>query len=300
MEQQLEQPAEQQTELTAEQPAAQKEKRPWLVWAIAGAAVLLVLVFVLVAVLGGKGTGQAQTEPSTTEDTALQAADPTFPINPYGPNDFQFAGEYLTCLAGESILGIDVSSFQGEIDWTQVRAAGFEFVIIRVGGRGYGAEGKLYEDAFAQANYAGAKAAGLQVGAYFFSQAISQDEARQEATYLLELIKDWELDLPVVYDWEHISDEARTVGVDARMLTDCTLAFCRDVEAAGHEAMIYFNPDQFENRIFMEELTDYRSWLAMYSYRMTYPYQIDMWQYTNEGNVPGVEGPVDINLYFPY
>ncbi len=299
MEQQLEQQTEP-AELAAEQPAAQINKRPWLVWAIAGAAVLLVLVFVLVAVLGGKGTKQPQTEPSTTEDTALQATEPTFLANPYGPNDFQFAGDYLSCLAGESILGIDVSSFQGEIDWSQVRAAGVEFVIIRVGGRGYGAEGKLYEDAFAQANYAGAKAAGLQVGAYFFSQAVSQEEARQEAAYVLERIKDWELDMPVVYDWEHISDEARTVNVDARMLTDCTLAFCRDVEAAGHEAMVYFNPDQFENRIFMEELTDYRSWLAMYSYRMTYPYQIDMWQYTNEGNVPGIDGPVDINLYFSY
>ena len=290
------------TSIAVEEVPVQEQKTNWaLIAAISVGTLLLTLSFIMTAMFARREQNPEQEpEKETSTELVTQSTQPLFPPNPYGPTDFQYDGDYLTCLAGESELGIDVSSFQGVIDWQQVRDAGVEFVMIRVGGRGYGEEGKLYADARAAENYAGAKAAGLRVGAYFFSQAISVEEAEEEAAYVLDLIRNWTLDMPVVYDWEYLNEEARTANVDKRTLTDCTLAFCKAMEEAGNEAMIYFNPNQSDNHIYLEELTDYRGWLALYTDRMTYPYQVDMWQYTNTGTVPGIEGPVDINLYFPY
>lgn len=287
-----------------EQQSAPSHKKI-LLWIQVGLGALLLVLIVLIAVLaaGSASSGETTgtTEPSTaaaTEETTVQT-EPPLPTSPFGYNDFQYDGDYLTCLTQESVLGIDVSIFQGIIDWQAVKDAGVDFAIIRVGGRGYGTEGKLYADDNAQINYEGAKAAGIQVGAYFFSQAITEAEAREEAAYILEQTAHWEMDMPIVYDWEYISEEARTANLDPRTLTECTRAFCETVEQAGREAMIYFNPEQSHKQFYIEELGDYRFWLAMYADRMLYPHRVDMWQYTNEGTVPGIEGNVDINLYFP-
>ena len=140
----------------------------------------------------------------------------------------------------------------------------------------------------------------MMVGGYFFSQAITPEEAVEEANYVLELIQGMEMDMPIVYDWEYISDESRTGFVDARLLTDCTIAFCEQILQAGQKPMIYFNADQSHKQMFLEGLTEYPFWLAMYESEMDYPYKIDMWQYTNTGTVPGIDGNVDLNLYFTY
>ena len=241
----------------------------------------------------------SQTQPST-EATTQETTLPPPTENVFTPMDFGYEGDYLTCLTDESVLGIDVSRYQGEIDWQQVKAAGVEFVIIRAGFRGYGQAGVMGEDAMAQVNYQGAKEAGLKVGCYFFSQAITVEEAVEEAEYVMDIIAQWELDMPLVYDWECLAPDYRTMGVDARLLTDCTKAFCDTVKLAGYEPMIYFNPNQSYKEMYLEELTDYGFWLAMYSDKMDYPYKVDMWQYTNQGTVPGITGNVDINLFFPY
>lgn len=242
-------------------------------------------------------TQQTSTQPVTQESTEPESL---LPKNPYGKNDFQYYGDYLTCISGESIMGIDVSRYQGNIDWEQVRDAGVEFAIIRVGGRNYSGDGEIYADINAYQNYTGAKAAGIKVGVYFFAQAINVTEAREEAAYVLTAIQDWELDMPVVYDWEYVNSRARTANMDITTLTNCTREFCRLVQEAGYEAMVYFNPTHSEKRVDLEALMDYKFWLAMYSDRMTYPYKIDMWQYTDQGTIPGIDGFVDINLYFPY
>ena len=245
-------------------------------------------------------TTQQTTVPTTAETTVETTVEETLlPVNPFGPNDFQFSGDYLTCLTAPSVLGIDVSSYQGIIDWQAVKGAGVEFAIIRVGGRGYGEKGVLYDDDYAQDNYRNAKAAGLSIGAYFFSQATTIEEAQEEARYILEKTADWELDMPIVYDWEYISEDARTANVDPETLTACCRAFCETILAAEKEAMIYFNPRQSEKRFYVDQLQDFPFWLAMYSDRMTYPHRVDMWQYTNVGKVPGIQGDVDINLFFP-
>ena len=248
----------------------------------------------------GREVVEIPTEPSTEPvETTEEPTRETVPTNPYSPEDFTTEGDYVNCIAGESQFGIDVSYWQGDIDWQQVKEAGVEFAMIRVGWRG-SEQGILDIDEYAQQNYEGAKAAGIKVGCYFFSQSISPEEAVEEAEYVLERVKDWELDMPIVYDWEYISITSRTGLVGARLLTDCTIAFCERIRQAGYEPMIYFNANQSHKQMFLEELTEYPFWLAMYESEMDYPYKIDMWQYTDSGTIPGIDGNVDLNLYFIY
>ena len=278
----------------------------FLFWFLVAAMIALVFLFVQIDRLS---KGLFTSNPAATDPEATRYTIPTLPPpeeNPYGAMDFApDENGYLTCTTGKSTLGIDVSVYQSSIDWQQVKDAGIEFVIIKVGGRGYGEAGRLYEDSTWREKYDGAKAAGLQVGVYFFSQAIDEAEAVEEAEYVLQLIEGKEIDMPVVYDWEYIDPATsdgipRTVAMSKRMLTECTKAFCNRIEEAGYDSMIYFNADQSHKKMYLEELTDYPFWLANYTTELNYPYKIDMWQYTASGTVPGIEGTVDINLYLHY
>ena len=218
--------------------------------------------------------------------------------NPYGPEDFAYNGDYLTCTAGESRLGVDVSSHQGDIDWNAVAAAGVEFAVVRIGFRGY-AEGEINEDTKARTNIEGAKAAGLDVGAYFFSQAINGEEAAEEARWAAEFLEGYELELPLVYDWEHVWDEtARTADlVDPELLTACARSFCDAVAAAGYQPMVYFNGYQARDLYDLTALKKYGFWLAQYADAMDFPYAVDLWQYSETGAVDGIGGKVDLNLW---
>ncbi len=245
-----------------------------------------------------------QTEESLPLPLETEPTDPALPpppANPYDRNDFQYnENNYLTCLAGKSVVGIDVSYHQGDIDWELVRESGVEFVMMRVGYRGYGASGKLVEDTNFKTNIRGALKAGLKVGVYFFSQALNLEEVEEEVDFLLERIEGYEIAMPVVYDWEYVSDEARTANMDARTLTDCSKHFCDLILEAGYQPMVYFNRNQAAYLLHLEELTDYPFWLAAYTDRMGFPYQVDMWQYTDSGQVPGIDGPVDVDILFVY
>ena len=231
-----------------------------------------------------------------------ETQEPTIPPerNPYNKRDFQYnRNNYLYCTKQESYPGIDVSAFQGEINWPKVRDSGIRFAMIRLGYRGYGAAGTLVEDEYAQRNLREAYNAGLAIGAYFFSQATSIEEVDEEIEFLLGILGDWKLDMPIVLDWEYISDTARTAHVDGRTLTDCLLHFCQVMKDKGYQPMIYFNWHQSTNMLKLHELEEYPFWLALYQDRMTYPYRVEMWQWTCTGRVPGIAGDVDINLYMP-
>ena len=222
----------------------------------------------------------------------------TLPPNSFSPEDFSLDSQgYVTCSAAKTRLGIDVSEHQGKIDWQAVADAGIQYVYIRVGYRGYD-QGGVYEDDRAQENYEGAVAAGLQVGVYFYSQAISPEEAREEAQFTAKIIKKWDLSYPVVYDWEWVSSDARTGSMTGEAVTACTQAFCREMEKQGYDAAFYFNQDLAENTFVLEKLTDYDFWLAQYENALTFPYRVKMWQFTASGSVPGISGNVDLNLYF--
>ncbi len=194
-------------------------------------------------------------------------------------------------------VGIDVSTHQGEIDWERVAEAGVEFAMIRAGRRGY-TEGGLYEDERFRQNIEGAAAAGLNVGVYFFSQAISAAEAREEAAYLLERIAENDtLTYPVVFDWEPIvGADARTDGLNSAVLTACARAFCEEIASAGYAPAVYFNAEIGYLGYRLDQLTDYEFWLAEYHDAPTFYYGFGLWQYASSGSVPGIEGAVDMDL----
>lgn len=282
-------------------------KKPafWLA-AVTSVLVLVLVIWVCAALSSGVFTIRkpdpttvptSQTAPPETTEETL----PPPPENPYGPVDFdtdEETGE-ITLTSGSSMKGIDVSEWQGEIDWQQVKDSGVEFVIIRAGGRGT-TEGGLYTDSCAQDYYEGATAVGLKVGAYIFSQSITVEEAVEEAEFVLDVVKNWDVQMPLVFDWEYVGSDARTSDMDSRTLTDMAKAFCDTIADAGYTPMLYFGRSQSMNMMNLEELVDYPFWLAMYSTVMDYPYKIDMWQYTDEGTVPGIAGNVDLNLLFTY
>ena len=203
------------------------------------------------------------------------------------------------CTKQLSYPGVDVSAFQGEIDWDKVASSGIRFAVIRLGYRGWGKAGKLVEDEFAKTNLEGAKKAGLQVGAYFFSQALTTEEVDQEIEFMLNILGDFTLDLPIVFDWEIPVPEARTANMDARTLTDLQKHFSTIMEEKGYDTMIYFNWNISRNLLYLHELEEYPFWLALYQDRMTYPFRVEMWQYTDRGQVPGIQGNVDINVSMP-
>lgn len=221
------------------------------------------------------------------------------PRNSYDPEAFAVSGSFLTYSAGPSRVGVDVSSHQGEIDWQAVAQAGVEFAMIRAGYRGY-TEGGLFEDPFFAQNIRGAQEAGLQIGVYFFSQAVSEAEALEEAEFLLRLIEDCPVSYPVVFDWERQSAEtSRTRETDDSTITACAAAFCGAIEAAGYLPMVYTSPSKAYGELDLATLSDYPLWLAHYTPNYTFTsfrYHFSMWQYTSSGSVPGIAGGVDLNL----
>ena len=226
-------------------------------------------------------------------------------VNPLVEEDFTVEEEGKVRYTGDfySIkLGVDVSYHQFDIDWSRVPGAGIEFAIIRVGYRGY-TVGSVFPDEYYEANLRGAIDNGLDVGVYFFSQAISVEEAREEARFVLDNLNGQVLDMPIVFDWEFVPDEdARTANISREMLNSCAIAFCEEVKAAGYQPMVYFNPD-LAYRILDLQLMQkqgYPFWLAMYANALTYPHRVEIWQYTSGATVMGIDTPVDLNLLFIY
>lgn len=198
-----------------------------------------------------------------------------------------------------SKLGIDVSEYQNPVNWQQVKNAGVEYVMIRVGYRGYGEEGRLVEDAMFRSHMEGAVAAGLEVGVYFFSQAINEKETLEEVQFVLDRIKEYPVTYPVVYDTEEIKDDvARTDNLTEEQFTQNCITFCDAIREAGYDTMIYANMKWMAFTLDMRKLTEYEKWYADYEPVPQCPYEFSMWQYTEAGQLPGIEGNVDLNLWF--
>ena len=201
--------------------------------------------------------------------------------------------------------GIDVSSHQGTIDWGAAAADGVEFAMIRAGLRGYGAEGYLKEDAQFGTNISGAKNAGVKVGVYFFSQALNETEAAEEAKTVLSYVNGAALDLPIVMDYE---DEYASDGTPGRLTaaklskeaqTANAQAFCRTIEAAGYRAGVYTNYERFFTSLDGESLgNEYSIWLADWRTDARYVNPYEMWQYSDSGTVSGISGKVDCDFWY--
>lgn len=194
--------------------------------------------------------------------------------------------------------GIDVSKYQGDIDWAAVASDGVEYAFVRLGLRGYGS-GKLVLDEYFDQNMRGAKEAGIKTGVYFFTQAITVEEAIEEADYVLENITGYDVSYPVVFDVEMIvNDDGRANGLSQKDRTDITIAFCDRIKAAGFTPMIYGNVKCFTNLLDMTRLNDYEKWYAFYDDYMYMPYEVGIWQYTEKGKVAGINTGVDLNISY--
>lgn len=194
-------------------------------------------------------------------------------------------------------LGVDVSEHQGYVDWQALKDSGFEFAFIRLGYRGYGQEGRICLDREFHRNIQNAQAAGFDVGVYFFAQAVNEEEALEEANFVLQNLEGYTLQLPVVYDPESIlDDEARTDNVSGEQFTKNTEVFCSAVADAGYDSMIYANMLWEAFELDLEELSEYPLWYADYEPVPQTPYHFRFWQYTNQGQVPGITGNTDLNI----
>lgn len=195
--------------------------------------------------------------------------------------------------------GIDVSDHQNYINWNDVAASGIDFAYIRVGWRGY-TEGGLYQDDYFEYNIKSATELGLDVGVYMFSQAVSVQEAFEEANFVLDRISNYNVTLPIVFDWEKVQDSnARTADLTMSTRTDCAVAFCETIKNAGYEPCVYFNRNIGYYGYDLTRLTDYEFWFSLPEQGFpNFYYACDMWQYSFNETVPGIEGPTDMNLRF--
>ena len=213
-----------------------------------------------------------------------------------GEGTIEYTGDEYTVMHG-----IDVSTFQGEIDWAAVAADGIEFAMLRIGGRGYGS-GEIYEDDSFPVNLQGATENGIRAGAYFFSQAVTPEEAEEEADYVIAILRDLpegSVTMPVAFDWEMVGDyEARTVDIDEETLTSCAAAFCAKIAEAGYQPIVYAYRYLAYDMYDLERLQPYPLWISTLDYSPSFYYAFSMWQYTETGYVDGIQTTVDLNLYF--
>ena len=230
--------------------------------------------------------------------------DESLPLSIFTNEDF-VRGEdgRMQCLRDDvvAVHGIDVSAWQEDVNWEAVAADGIEFAMLRIGGRGYGS-GEIYEDDSFPANLQGAAENGIRVGAYFFSQAVTPEEAEEEADYVISILRDLpegSVTMPIAFDWESVGDyEARTAYIDEETLTSCAAAFCARIAEVGYQPMVYAYRYLAYDMYDLERLQPYPLWISTLDYSPSFYYAFSMWQYTENGYVDGIDTTVDLNLYF--
>ncbi len=238
---------------------------------------------------------------NTPAATVKMAKTPATSSAPYDLDGFEWVDGRMTYTENGTVksqIGIDVSEHQGYIDWDAVAADGIRFAFVRAGNRG-NTEGTIAADAYYTANVTGAKAAGLAVGVYFYSQATSVEEAQEEADFVLGMLNGESLSLPIVFDHERdLTNYARGNDVDSETLTAAAVAFCKRVEAAGYSSMIYGNRGDLA-RYDLSSLGDRNIWFAEYSVDYpSYSTAFSIWQYDSNGVVDGIDTAVDMDILF--
>lgn len=228
-------------------------------------------------------------------------------INPYWKkNTYDFANlvskndllHYYSDGKQISYLGVDLSKYQSKVDFAAIQNEGIDFCILRVGSRGY-ETGVIQEDEKFEEFITGAEAVGMPVGLYFFSQAVTEAEAIEEANFVISKIGEHKITYPIAYDMEFIAnDNSRIETLTKAEKTDIALAFLTRIEEAGYTGMVYGNKEWLLKRVELHRFEDYDVWLAQEDNIPDYPYVYSMWQYTKQGEVYGIEGYVDLNISF--
>ena len=228
-------------------------------------------------------------------------------ISPYLPkHDYDFTRlvcqsdlmKYYVDGKQTSYVGVDISKYQDYVDFVKLKKAGIDFVMIRVGARGYGSGQLVLDDYFAD-NIKRASDAGLMIGVYFYSQAVTEDEAIEEANMVLENIRDYKIDYPIAYDMEFVAnDDARIDSLSRAERTTIAKAFLDTVENAGYNPIIYGNKEWLIKEIDMSKLTAYDVWLSQIADVPDYPYRFTMWQYKDDAVIDGIAGYANLNISF--
>lgn len=229
------------------------------------------------------------------------------PVNPYWKkNTYDFTNlvrkndllHYYTNGKEVSYLGVDLSKYQGKVDFYAIKNEGIDYCMLRVGARGY-ETGVIQEDEKFQEFLAGAEAAGLPVGLYFFSQAVTEAEAVEEANFVLSKIGEHKISYPIAFDMEFImNDDSRIETLTKNEKTNVALAFLNRIEEAGYTGMLYGNKEWLLKRLDLSKFEKFDIWLSQEDDIPDYPYIYSMWQYTRQGEVYGIDGPVDLNISF--
>lgn len=271
---------------------------------IALSVLLIIAVVTICILLSDKGSSEVSPpSPSPSDENYIVYHGTSIPIaegvdeNEHSAEAFSSDGGFIT-YSGDARYGIDVSSHQGEIDWNAVAASGIDFAIIRVAYRGYTVGALNYDNNY-EANLKGAIDAGLDVGVYVFSQAISKEEALEEAQFVLDAIKPYDITYPVIFDWELVKeDDVRTTEVTKEDVTAFAIEFCEAVENAGYLPAIYFNTEVGYMYYDFNVISERYFWFAEYNTAPSFYYNFHMWQYSQSGTVDGIEGAVDLNIAF--
>ena len=196
----------------------------------------------------------------------------------------------------KEVRGLDVSSFQNEIDWNELKKSDIDYVMIRCGFRNLTNE-ELYVDKYFHRNIKEANRLGIPVGVYFYSTAISEKEAIEEASFVLNTIKDYDVTYPIAYDFE-MFNQNRTIGVSDKTINNNALKFLDYVSAHGYNGMLYTNLRAIVSHWNLELFKNYKIWYAQYIDVPTYDGEYDMWQYTDRGSISGIDGNVDLNTSY--
>lgn len=228
-------------------------------------------------------------------------------LNPFlKENEYDYTGlvyqfpimKYFEDGTKVSYMGVDVSKYNEFIDYNKLRKAGVEFVMIRLGTRGYGS-GQLSVDEHFFDNIKGASDAGLKVGVYFYSQAITEAEAIEEAETVISNLEDYEITYPVAFHMELVSgDLARVEALTREEKTNVAKTFLETVKEAGYKPMLYGTKEWLINKLDLTKLTEYDTWLAQEKDVPDYPYRFGMWQYTKQGKIDGISGKANLNISF--
>lgn len=229
------------------------------------------------------------------------------PINPYWKkNTYDFANlvskndllHYYSDGKQVSYLGVDLSKYQKKVDFAAIQSEGIDFCMLRVGARGY-ETGTIQEDEKFQEFLTGAEAVGMPVGLYFFSQAVTEAEAIEEANFVISRIGEHKITYPIAFDMEFIeNDNSRIETLTKTEKSNIALAFLKRIEEAGYVGMLYGNKEWLLKRIELHRFEDYDIWLTQEDDIPDYPYTYSMWQYTRQGEVYGIDGYVDLNISF--
>lgn len=274
---------------------------------LATAVIVLALLAVAVQACHKSASAPEITDPHAGQVLINDGANtvwitPAEGVDPAGFAEADFrTRDGLPCYVGSAYTvwqGIDISEYQAPVDWDAVKADGIDFVLIRCGWRGY-VSGSITDDIAFSDHVRGAKQAGIQVGAYFFSQAVTPEEAKEEAQAALALLQDHPVSLPVFFDWERPADEdARTRTVELSDLTGIAQAFCDTIRQGGYTPGIYFNRQLGYYAYDWAQLKGCARWVADPNDWPDFYYGVDFWQYSFDGKVDGIEIQTDRNLMF--